>query len=371
MAEATPTPTQPPLGLSLQEKVGQLLILGFAGTEVSKGLKEHFDDLRPGGVLLFRKNLKSKKQLRALTQSLQEKSKTPLFIAVDQEGGVVARIPTSPHLPSAAWIGTKNSPDLTEKLGFAMGRILLSYGINMNLAPVLDVANTKKGFLKSRSYSEDPEKVANLGTAFSRGLLDSGVLPTAKHFPGLGSVKGDPHKQVVQTDSSYKDFVSKDLIPFRKFSSLNPAAIMLSHAEYPSIDPSGSPATFSQKISTELLRNDLGFEGLVITDDLLMEGVAQESDFNTRLVKALKSGSDLLLFAWSPKSQKKAQTALLGAIKDGSLTEEWLDKKVARILEVKKILAEKQKVRNISSDPEGDYKLVMKKLQALPGSTSH
>jgi beta-N-acetylhexosaminidase len=350
--------------LSLEEKVGQLFIVGINGTQIEEPVRAHLNDLHPGGILLFKRNLKTKSQLRSLTANLRDSQRVFLFIAVDQEGGVVSRIPTRPHFPSAAWVGRRNRPDLTEKLGFHMGEILLSYGINMNLAPVLDVSHDKNGFLRSRTYSDSPEIVGTLGTSFSRGLLHAGVLPTAKHFPGLGSVAGDPHHESVKASVSSSELLIRDLMPFKSFASLSPSAVMLSHAEYPLLDPVPSPATFSSRISTDLLRRSIGFQGLVITDDLLMEGASTKSTLESRLIKALQSGSDMLLFAWSPKSQKRAQLAILKAISQGVFTMDWLNEKVSKILAVKTALQERQKLRNIASDPDLDYKKTILELRS-------
>lgn len=351
--------------MSVNEKVGQLFILGFSGTDLKGKTKAHFEDLRPGGTILFRKNIVSQRQLRSLTSSLRKSQKTPMLIAVDQEGGSVVRVPMSPRLPSAKWVGLRNRPDLTDQLGFEVGKVLLSYGINMNLAPVLDVTQSDSGFLHNRTYSSDPEIVSSLGRSYSEGLLRAGVLPTAKHFPGLGSIADDPHKGSVKVGASYKELFTNDLLPFKNFVAVKPSAIMLSHAQYPALDSTKSSATFSKQISTSLLKEELGFEGLVITDDLLMAGAVGSQSFSERVVEALKSGSDILLFAWSPKSQKAAQVAIIDALAKGILSKDWLNQKVAKILSIKHALAEKQRARDIASSPSKTYKSVILELQSV------
>ncbi len=340
--------------LTLEEKVGQLLLIGINSTDLDKGTSHHLSKIKPGGIILFKKNISSLSDLKILTQQLQNHTKVPLFIAVDQEGGAVSRIETKPHLPSARWVGTVNSPDLTFQLGIALGRVLSSYGINMNLAPVLDVSHHgQKTFLGSRSFSSDPNIVAVLGTKFSEGLLASGVLPTAKHFPGLGSISQDLHNVAVENSLNIKELHSTHLVPFKMFSELPTSAVMLSHASYPSVDSTNVSATYSSVISNKLLRDQLDFKGLVVTDDLMMEGAKKGVTFEESVVKAINSGADILLFAWSKKSQIRAKNAILRAVKNGKISHALLNEKVIRILKTKSELKDlNREKRNLASSTE-------------------
>lgn len=349
--------------LSIEEKAGQLLVIGIEGSDFTPQTARLMGDIRPGGVLLFQKNISSRSALRELNDKLQASSAHPLFIAVDQEGGVVSRVKTTPPLPSARWLGRFRNVSLTKEVGFSVGQVLRSLGINMNFAPVLDVANSdQKSFLRSRSYSTRPEVVADLGSAFSQGLIAAGVVPTAKHFPGLGAAVGDPHTSQVIQASSIRQMHKTHLMPFKKFSELFPSAMMLSHATYPSLDNGGS-ATFSSKISTSLLRKGVGFRGLIITDDLMMAGAKTERPLEERVVSALKSGADILLFAWSSKTQRRAHQAIVSAIKSGQLPVALVDEKLRRIGAIKNWIAENNKVRVFASDPESELKNVLTKLR--------
>lgn len=357
--------------LSLDEKIGQLLIIGISNDKVDKDLVEHLNKVKPGGIILFKKNISSEHKLLDFNSEIQRHVKAPLFIAVDQEGGTVTRIKTVPRLPSARWIGSVGDANLTKRLGKSLGKILRAHGINMNLAPVLDVSDKNTNtFLGSRSYSDNPEVVANIGTAFSAGLLSAGVLPTAKHFPGLGSIKGDLHDHAVENSASYKEMQLSHLAPFRKFSALSTSALMLSHASYPALDSSNKPATFSSLISKNILRNDLGYNGLVVTDDLMMGGARGTSSFEDNLSAALNSGADLLLFAWSKKSQLRAKRALLSAVKSGKINMNTLDEKVFRIIKTKQQLADlaRNNSRSVSSDLESEFKNIIYKMSLVKRS---
>jgi beta-N-acetylhexosaminidase len=347
--------------MPLSDKIGQLFIVGVSGKRVSPDMANHLKDLSPGGVILFRRNIQSKSQLLSLTKALQRATPSYKFIAVDQEGGSVVRLPTRPKMPSAAVVGALNDVALTEELGLRIGRVLRTYGINMNLAPVLDVASAHGGFLKSRAYSSDPKVVGENGTAFARGLISAGILPTAKHFPGLGSVSKDPHTEAVSIESSAENLESTDIEPFKQFASLAPAAVMLSHAEYPSLDSQRNPATFSRKITTEILRESVGFKGLVITDDLLMSGAGQKMPLKKRLITALSSGTDMLLFAWSPKSQLRAKKLIEAAVKENLIAVSLIDEKVEKIFEAKAYLKKQADTRLPASDAEKDFQIFMSK----------
>jgi beta-N-acetylhexosaminidase len=352
--------------LTLEQKVGQIFMVGVAGQEITPLMQLQLNRIKPGGILLFKRNIADRAQLKNLAASLQLYSKVPLLIALDQEGGAVTRLSTSPRLPSARWVGGANDVVLTERLGNSMGTILRQAGINMNLAPVLDVGNIgSRGFLRSRTYSTDAEIVGNLGLAFSQGLLRAGVIPTAKHFPGLGGVTGDPHLESVKQYSSFKEIQTKHLSPFRKFGQLFPAAVMLSHAKYPALGTTNA-APFSPEISKALLRDEVGFHGLTITDDLMMTGAGDRKiGLQERVVRIFNSGSDILLIAWSSRSQYAAYSAILRAVKNKQISLTDLNARVEKILLVKAWLAEKEKSRSLASSTDFDLRKTIEALSLV------
>ncbi len=327
--------------MTLDEKVGQLFIVGFPNTSMDKELEQFIATYKPGSFLLFKRNVQSLKQIRSLNATLYQtaykSSKLPPLIAIDQEGGAVSRLPIEPAQPNALAIGQTQSPLLAEEMGYQTGLFLREVGFNMNLAPVLDVANPfSASFIGVRSFGSDPELVKDLGVAYSKGLMRSKVVPTAKHFPGTGDLKADPHTTIVKNVASISELKKKDLVPFEGYSSLgNNIAVMLSHSIYPSLDSSREPASFSSKISTNLLRDDLKYKGLVVTDDLQMKGSKQLLRPEMAALKAIKAGADIVMLTWSFADQEKAIRTVKKAVQEKEITEKELHAKLHRILVVK------------------------------------
>ena len=327
--------------MTLDEKVGQLFIIGFPQTKMDVELNQFISQYKPGSLLLFKRNVLSVEQFRKLNselyQAVYKSTKLPPLIAIDQEGGAVSRLPIDPAPPNALAIGQTQSPLLAEEMGYQTGLFLREVGFNMNLAPVLDVADPfSASFIGVRSFGADPEMVKEIGVAYSKGLMRSRVIPTAKHFPGTGNLKADPHAMIVKNSASISDLKKKDLVPFEGYSSLGSnIALMLSHSIYPSLDPSKEPASFSSKISSELLRKDLKYKGLVVTDDLQMKGSRQLLRPELAALKAIKAGADVVMLTWSFADQEKAIRTVRDAIKKGDISQEELNGKLHRILMAK------------------------------------
>lgn len=327
--------------MTLEEKVGQLFIVGFPQKSITPELESFIHQYKPGSFLLFKRNFTTLEQLRELNNSLYRNSfkysKLPPLIAIDQEGGAVSRLPIVPSPPNALALGQTQSPLLAEEMGLQVGLFLREVGINMNLAPVLDVTNPLvPSFIGVRSFGSDPDLVSSLGVAYSRGLLRARVIPTAKHFPGTGSLSGDPHFGVVQNLASLESLQNIDLKPYKAYSELGgQVAVMLSHLIYPALDASREPASFSKKITHDILRGDLKYKGLVITDDLQMQGSRQLLRPEVAALKALQAGSDIVMLTWSFADQAKAFDYVKASVQEGTLSERDLDVKLKRILTVK------------------------------------
>ena len=281
--------------MNLEQSVGQLFTIGFYGTTVTEELRKTIEHVCPGGIILFTRNVRNPIQLAELCTKVQQlaiqSGGLPLFIAIDQEGGVVSRL-TNPFtiFPSQGELEKATYEEIYER-GKLMARELKLVGCNFNLAPVLDVRRSDDSTKNYwRSFSEDPDKVAASGTALIRGLQDNGVLACAKHFPGLGRAQVDPHVDLPIVEGG----VDNELIPFREAVSGNVAAVMMSHAVYPALDP-GVQASISNTIIEGLLRRDLGFEGLVVTDDLEMGAVAKTFTLEECSTAALEAGADVFL----------------------------------------------------------------------------
>jgi beta-N-acetylhexosaminidase len=327
--------------MTLDQKVGQLFIVGFPQAQINKDLSDFIYRNKPGSFILFKRNIRSLEQVRAFNESLVKISFSvtglPPLLAVDQEGGSVSRLPITPPPPNALALGQTGSPLLAEEMGYQIGIFLREVGFNMNLAPVLDIVDPLGlSFIGVRSLGSDPKMVAEMGLSISKGFHRARVVPTAKHFPGTGSVIKDPHSVVVENNSSATVLHERDLVPFKRFAELGPAsAVMMSHIVYPALDDTREPASFSTKITTTLLRDELQFKGLTITDDLQMKGSRLVLAPSEAALKALKSGSDMVMLTWSFKEQQAAFKRVRSAVASGELTEAELHQKLRRILNAK------------------------------------
>lgn len=364
-------------GTDLSTKVGQFFIFGIQdnGEKLTDATLQHLRSTKPGGYILFRRNMKTNSQLAGLVKDLQkvakETSDVPAFIALDQEGGQVTRIPLFPQMPSPWAVAKTQNPDLARSFGVSVGAALREFGFNMNLAPVLDVgAGNKYSFLGSRTYTQDVDNISKIGVAFAEGLLDSKVIPVAKHFPGLGPVVNDPHKVLVRRTISLEELWKTDLPPFQTFSRLENSAMMVSHFVYPKLDSTLTPATFSKPIISGILRGTLGYQGLVMTDDLMMEGAKASPDFQENVVRAYEAGADLIMVSWSRARQKAAVEGLLKALHSGRLKLEDLESRLERIKKIKSALPEQDLVtplndKQLLGTSTEDYRNIVRKITEL------
>ncbi|MGE0526340.1 MAG: beta-N-acetylhexosaminidase [Bdellovibrionales bacterium] len=327
--------------MSLDQKVGQLMIWSYSGTDFTSNLKRTLVRYRPGALIAFRRNIKSPSQIAQFNLAIQKFARTqlkyPLFLMVDQEGGVVTRIRTGTPLPSALALGRIKDVRLLESFARTTGEFLFGLGFNVNLAPVLDISNpTRDSFIGSRAFGDDPILVAQQATAYSRGLHSGGVIPTAKHFPGHGGIIQDSHKEIPSKTSTLDELKKKDLVPFEDFTSASfPRAVMMAHLALPELDASGLPATYSSVIVQDCLRSTLKYSGLVITDDLEMNGASVSEDIGERAILAFLAGNDMLMLAGPPKNQRRAFRAIREAVNSGRISMERLNESVLRILNTK------------------------------------
>lgn len=277
--------------------VGPLFMAGIAGPRVDRAARELVRELKVGGIILFARNLEDPEQVCELTRDLQQEARDagdpPLLIAVDQEGGPVQRL-KAPFtiIPAARELGLNSTAGQVEALARTVGRELALVGINMNLAPVLDVARTPRCPQWDRSFGSDPEKVATMGEAVIRGFWQAKVVPVAKHFPGLGDTSVDSH-QALPTVQDADPERTRDLLPFRRVVELGVPVIMTAHLQVPAWD--SHPATLSPVALQDWLRQRLGYQGVIITDDLEMGAIAGAAAVPDAACQALAAGADLLL----------------------------------------------------------------------------
>jgi beta-N-acetylhexosaminidase len=331
--------------LTTAQKVGQLMMVGFDGTDVDEELRSMVTDYHIGGVILFARNVQSPEQVALLTNELQKialESRHPgLFIATDQEGGRVARLTEEAgftEFPSAMALTATSDPANAHRMAAAMAVEMRAVGINADFAPDLDVNNNPSNpVIGIRSFSSDPARVAEYGIAFAQGLQKNGILAFGKHFPGHGDTSIDSHIDLpfIPHDRARLDEV--ELLPFRAAIQADLAGIMSAHVTFPAIDPNpGIPATLSRAVLTGLLRDQLGFKGLIATDSLEMGALAQNGyPPPVGAPLALAAGADLLLFNRHHAMHKQAFAHLVQAVKEGKVSQDQLDSSVRRILEAK------------------------------------
>lgn len=332
-------------GLTLEEKIGQLFIISLWDPELndfSKSLGKHEKEMltaiRPGGVIFFGGNIDTEEQVSKLCSDLQAETRIPLFIATDQEGGRIGRlyhsgkIPAT-RLPAPFHIGETGNPDFAYLSGWVTARELSFLGINLNFAPVADVLmNTTHPVIGTRSFGTDPEKVAIMSTAFARGTEAGGVIPVMKHFPGHGGAAADPHYGGTVDSRGLKEIEGADLLPFTAAVNDGIPCIMTSHVVMSGVAEDNLPASCSLFINTNLLRERLGFKGLIITDSLSMGAIISRWEPEDAVVRAVKAGADCLLEPSAPKTSYKA---LQGALQNGTVSEEVLNNSVQRIFLLK------------------------------------
>ncbi|UAJ80103.1 glycoside hydrolase family 3 C-terminal domain-containing protein [Leifsonia sp. ZF2019] len=328
--------------MSLEEKVGQLFVIDVSSYSLTSGEKQKIKDFRPGGIMYFGSNLKDPEQIAEFSNQLQEaaaeKNKTkriPLLIATDQEPGAdVVRAPGT-QLPSNMALGASSeSISDVETAAHITGSELRAMGINQNFAPVVDVnTNPKNPVIGTRSFGDDPDQVSALASkqvAVFQG--EENTIATAKHFPGHGDTSTDSHTNLPVIDRSREDLEKNDLPPFRAAIDAGVGVIMTAHIAVPSIDPTRAPATLSKPIISGLLRGELGFDGVVVTDALNMAGVQSQDPKKSVVVSALEAGVDQLLM---PPSLQAARDSIIDAVHSGELSEERINQSVRRILKLK------------------------------------
>lgn len=322
--------------MSDADKVGQLLMIGIHGTTLNDDAKFMLNEYRVGGIILFDRNMESKYQVKTLIADINKAGKsaglTPLFLGIDQEGGAVARMDDKLiKVPPAEELG-KTSVEQAVSLAKQSGAELKDLGFNINFAPVADL-----GLTYGRSYSTSPDEVVRYAGAVSKAYDEAGLWYSYKHFPGIGKTDVDLHADTSIVPVSRKTLLSEDtkvFVDLIKQSKPNTYTIMVSHAIYPQIDPD-HPASLSKAIITDWLRKDMGYNGVVITDDMDMGALAKHYTFGDMAVQSILAGSDILLVCHEYEHMQAAYNGLMKAVKDGRISKERLDESVKRILLMK------------------------------------
>lgn len=322
--------------MSLRDAVGQMFVVSMTGTKPDYYIEKMVRERNIGGVLLFDYNMRSEAQTKSLTDQLQRLSldtepSIPLFVAVDQEGGTVQHAPWVTREPSAEAVGRTGDPHEAYSIAEQMGTELRRAGVNTDLAPVVDT-----GFgaaIGSRSYGDDPALVSKMGAAAVQGFEKSGIVSTAKHFPNHGAANVDSHTALPVVNHDAATVRSYDLPPFKAAIEAGVPMVMAGHLVYPAIDPD-RPASLSPA-AMKVLRKELGFDGVIVTDDLGMAGASQGGTPASAAVEAVKAGADLLLISSPPEQQAAAYDAVLRAVESGEISRKRIYESVERVEKVK------------------------------------
>lgn len=327
--------------MSTEEKVGQLAIIGLDGKSMDNNALSFIQKYHVGGFILFKDNIENAKQTLGLLNQLKESNaddpdSIPLWLSVDQEGGKVSRMPSEfTKMPTARQIASRSNPDYTYAVGQSLGAELASLGFNMDFAPVLDInSNPNNPVIGDRSFGSDAETVSAHGVAMMNGITSQGIASVAKHFPGHGDTSVDSHKNLPVVNKSLKELSGFELLPFQEAIEGDVDAIMVGHLLMTKLDKD-HPASISKAVISDLLRGQLDYDGVVITDDMTMKGLTGGNDIGDAAVDAILAGGDILLVCHEYELQKKVLDTVLMRAMDGTISPDRLDESVYRILRLK------------------------------------
>lgn len=323
--------------MTSREKIGQLFMVGFMGTTVTSELASFIKEYKPGGVILFSRNLESVEQIVELTNDLQRCSpQSPLLISIDQEGGRVSRLPKGFTIfPPCELIGRCNSGELAYAVAATTAKELRAVGINMNMAPVLDVnSNPDNPVIGDRAFGSVSDVVSEMALVTAAGLQDNKVVACGKHFPGHGDTNADSHKELPVVEASRERLETVEFPPFRRAAAAGIETMMTAHVLYKALDDS-LPATLSPDIITHLLREQMQYDGVVLTDDLEMHAIVDHYGPGDAAVRAFLAGCDVLLICKDRDREIAAFESVEKAVASGTIATKRLDQSVARIQRVK------------------------------------
>ena len=327
--------------MPLEDKVAGLFVvkpeaITGVGTAVQAGdgTRQALEANPVGGLIYFDQNIQSEAQLKEMLENTAQYAKYPLFLAVDEEGGTVSRIGSSigPKTDSAGAIGETGNPENAYQAGAAMGAALYGLGFNVDFAPVADLANVEGSIMEGRAYGSDVSVVSSFVNAMVRGLQEQKVSACLKHFPGMGSATEDTHDGKVSTDRTAEQFWAEELAVFQAGINEGADMVMVSHMAAPTLTGDNEPSIFSRTLVTGILREQMGFQGVIITDALDMGAISQYYAADEASIMAVLAGCDMLLM---PEDYEKAYTGVLEAVRSGNIDEERINDSLRRIYRIK------------------------------------
>lgn len=321
--------------MSLDEKIGQLLIISYRKDDIKEKLPTILEEVKPGGFILFSENITTYDDTINLIKSIKNSNDIPLFIGIDEEGGNVQRLKNlkdykTSDIPYMSYVKTIND---AYNLGKVIAEELRVFGINLDFAPVIDCNwDNPKSVIGKRAFEGDYTTVAKLGVSLAKGLKNNKVIPTYKHFPNHGATATDSHQDLPVINKTEEELLNNDLIPYQEAIKNNADMIMISHLALPKITKDYTPASLSYEIITNLLKKKLGFKGLVVTDALNMQALTKNYSEKEILIKAINAGADLLLM---PEDPVNAVKIIKEAVNGGLISEERINESVEKILSLK------------------------------------
>jgi beta-N-acetylhexosaminidase len=340
--------------LPLEQQIGQFLFIGLPGTELDDDTRDLIKEVQPGGVIIFGRNVAGAEQLRSLLDGVRSLVTTPPLIGIDQEGGLVDRLrKIFTPMPSARTIRQHGDLAAARALGRVTGEVLRMLGFNLNFAPVMSIMTDDRDLLSnglySRSFGRSPGEVLGYTTVYMRGLQGTGCLGCLKHFPGIGAGEVDSHEEMPIVKLSHDDLIAQDLAPYIELFQRRDdrvRCVMVSHGGFPNIsireETTGGllePASLNYAIVTELLREELNYQHLVVTDDLEMGAISRHYEIEDAVVRAFKAGEDMLLICADPEKIRRGYRSLLSAAKENHLPSERIQGSLKRIAATKAIAA--------------------------------
>jgi len=338
--------------LPLEQQIGQFFFIGLPGTELDDESRDLIREVQPGGVIIFGRNVAAPDQLRTLLDDVSDLVPTPPLFGIDQEGGLVDRLrKIFTPMPSARTIRQHGDLAAARTLGRVTGEVLRMLGFNLNFAPVMSIMTDDRDLLSnglySRSFGRSPGEVLGYTTVYMRGLQGTGLLGCLKHFPGIGAGEVDSHEEMPIVRLSHDDLIAQDLAPYIELFQRRDdrvRCVMVSHGGFPNInikeETTGGllePASLNRAIVTELLREELGYQHLIVTDDLEMGAIARHCEIEDAVVRAFDAGEDMLLICASPEKIRSGYRSLLSAARSGRLSENRVHASLRRIAATKAI----------------------------------
>jgi len=341
------------LSLPLEQQIGQFFYIGLTGTEIDAEARALIEEIQPGGVIIFGRNVAGPQQLRDLLDGIRELLPTNPLLGVDQEGGLVDRLrKIFTPMPSARTIREHGDLAGARALGRITGEALRLLGFNMNFAPVMSIMTDERDLLSnglySRSFGRSPGEVLGYTTVYLRGLQETGIVGCLKHFPGIGAGEVDSHEQMPMVSLTHDDLMAQDLAPYIELFQRRDdrvRCVMVSHGGFPNIDISKGvtggllePASLSHNIVTNVLRQELAYQHLVVTDDLEMGAIAKHCEIESAVVRACLAGNDMMLICAHPGIIRRGYHALLGVARAGKLPKDRLRNSLKRIAAMKTLI---------------------------------